>query len=508
MEVNANERITIEDVMLVARHAEPVVLSTETKQLIEQSNQRLNTIANSGRPVYGINTGFGIFANHVIDSSNIAKLNRNLILSHAVGIGEPLSSEIVRAAIFVRAATLSKGFSGVRLLIIQTLLEMLNKHVTPVVPSKGSLGSSGDLCQLSHIALVLSKDEKDLAEESGWAEINGEKKTGKEAMNIAGIERVILSAKEGLALNNGATFTAAIGALAVGTAEYYLSIAEISAALSMEALCARSEALDSRIHQARQQSGQIRTAQNVQQLIAGSTFINSDARVQDAYSIRCVPQVHGAVRDTIEYVRKIVENEINAATDNPLIFEPDVALSGGNFHGEPIGLVMDYLSIALCELGAISERRTNRLLDEKLNYGLPQMLVDNSNHAGLNSGLMMPHYTAASLVLENQTLATPDSIRSLPTSADQEDHNANAMTAARHAFEILQNIRQILSIEIYTAVRAITLRKNTSNNNLGAGTNKIYNQIIQKVGFIPEDTLWGEEIKIINDMIVNKEIRV
>lgn len=508
MKLIANQRITIEDVIQVAQQAEPVDLSDETLRLIEQSHQRLNSIVNSGKPVYGINTGFGIFANHVIDSSDIAKLNRNLILSHAVGVGEPLSSDIVRAAMFVRAATLAKGFSGVRPLIIQTLLEMLNKHVTPVIPSKGSLGSSGDLCQLSHMALVLSRDENDITEESGWAEVKNQILTGKEAMENAGIERVTLNAKEGLALNNGATFTAAIGALAVGTANYYLTIAEVSAALTMEALCARSEAFDPRIHQARQQSGQITTAQNLNELIKGSTFINSDNRVQDAYSIRCVPQVHGAIRDTVGYVGRIVENEINAATDNPLLFEPDVALSGGNFHGEPIGLVMDFLSIALCELGAISERRTNRLLDEKLNFGLPQMLVDDRSHAGLNSGLMMPHYTAASLVLENQTLATPDSIRSLPTSADQEDHNANAMTAARHAFEILQNLRQILSIEIYTAVRAITLRKIARDKNLGYVTSKIYDQIIQKVSFIPGDTLWGNEIKKINDMIMNKEIQV
>lgn len=506
MEISTSEPITIQDVLQVARHGEPVTLSPATIKVTEESHQRLIHIANSGKPVYGINTGFGIFANNIINKDDIQKLNRNLIISHSVGTGLPLAREIVRAAMLVRAATLSKGFSGVRLEIVQTLIEMLNKSVTPVVPSKGSLGSSGDLCQLSHLALVMSKDAEDLPEESGLAEFNGEELTGKTAMEKAGIERVILNAKEGLALNNGATFTAAIGALAVSDAEYLLFVAEVAAALSMEALCARSEAFDERIHMARRQPGQVTTARNIRSLLEGSTFINSHPRVQDAYSIRCVPQVQGAVRDTVGHVHQVVENEINAATDNPLLFDPDIALSGGNFHGEPLGLVLDYLAIAMSELGAISERRINRLIDEKLNFGLPQMLVDDHDNAGLNSGLMMPHYTAASLTLENQALATPDSIRSLPTSADQEDHNANAMTAARHAYEILQNVRQILSIEIFTAVRAITIRNRDKGYKLGSGTRSVYEQISQKTPYRSGDSLWENQIKLINNMIAEREI--
>ncbi len=254
-------------------------------------------------------------------------------------------------------------------------------------------------------------------------------------------------------MNNGATFTAAIASLAVYQAEYLIKVADLCAALTMEALCARSSPFDARVHQVRNHKGQIETAKSITQMINGSSLIDSQQQVQDGYSIRCIPQVHGAVKDSVEHVKQIVENEINAATDNPLIFEPGEAISGGNFHGEPLGLVMDFLGIALCELGAISERRINRLLDANTNNGLPQMLVDEEKNAGLNSGLMMPHYTAASLVLENQTLATPDAIRSLPTRS--EDHNANAMTAARHAYEIVENLRQIISIELFTALRAL-----------------------------------------------------
>lgn len=498
--------ISIEDVVKVSDEFVSIALSCEVIDDIKNSNERLERIRGGGKPVYGINTGYGVFANKMIKADDIEKLNRNLIISHAVGTGGSLQERIVRAAMFIRAVTLSKGYSGVRPVVVETLLDMLNKGVTPIIPSKGSLGSSGDLCQLSHLALVVSKDVNDLEEESGLAVHDNALTSGKKAMENAGIDRIILSAKEGLALNNGATFSAAIAALSVNETEYLLHVAEVAAALSMEALCARSSALDDRIHQVRHQPGQILTAANLSRLLKGSTFIDSMERVQDAYSIRCAPQVHGAVRDTAMHVKNVIEREINAATDNPLIFEPGDVISGGNFHGEPIGLVMDFLSIALCELGAISERRTYRLTDEKMNYGLPPMLVDDQHNAGLNSGVMLPHYTAASLVLENQTLATPDSIRSLPTSAGQEDHNANAMTAARHAYEIIENLRQILSIEIYTAIRGIELRRRISPGVLGSGTGKIFDKVTKTIRYIPGDALWGEEIKKVNRMIERREI--
>lgn len=506
MKIQKTKNITIEDVVKVARENESVSIDANTMKAIDKSREEVEEILRAGKPVYGVNTGFGIFANKRIDQSAIIKLNRKLILSHAVATGSPLPEEVVRAAMFIRAVTLSKGYSGIRREIIQTLIDMLNQRVVPLIPAKGSLGSSGDLCQLSNMALVISKDETDLEEDSGQAQYNGQILSGKAAMEKAGIKRVILVEKEGLALNNGATFTAAIASLSVYDAEYLLRIAEAAAALSMEALCARSEPFDERIHRARNQQGQIETAERILQLIKGSTYINSTDQVQDAYSLRCIPQVHGAIRDSVEYVRNIVEKEINAATDNPLFFGNGEAISGGNFHGEPLGLAMDFLAIALCELGAISERRINRMIDEKISNGLPQMLVTDNNNPGLNSGLMMPHYTAVSLVLENQTLATPDSIRSLPTSAGQEDHNANAMTAARHAYEVVENLRQIISIELYTAVRAIDIRSKFKTARLGEGTGKIYAQIKEVIRYFPEDTLWDREICSVNEMLKKRAL--
>lgn len=493
--------LTIEEIVKVARGNEPVSLSEAASDRINNSHQRLIQILRSEKAVYGINTGFGIFSDKKIQPQQSNQLSRNLILSHAVGTGIPLATEVTRAAMLVRANTLSKGFSGVRIEIIETLIEMLNKGVIPVVPSQGSLGSSGDLCPLSHMALVLTNDNKDIEEESGFAYYDGQVMTGKAAMKAANIERLILGPKEGLAINNGATFSAAIGALAVFDAEYLSSLADRSAALTLEALLGCSGAFDERIHDARGQLGQIESARNIRESFFGSTFVDSTENIQDAYSLRCAPQIHGGVKDTIQFVRQVIEREINAATDNPLIFEPDQAISGGNFHGEPVGLVMDFLTIALCELGAISERRIFRMTDGKLNNGLPPMLVDSNQSAGLNSGLMMLQYTAASLVLENQTLATPDSVHSLPTSAEQEDHNANAMTAARHAANVIDNLQQILGIEIYSAARAVDLRKRIQAGNLGKNSSKLYDTLRQQIQYVAGDTYWGPEINLTKQMV-------
>lgn len=495
-------QLTLADVVKVARHAEPVSLSEEGYQTIQTSRRWLDMIVATDRPVYGINTGFGIFAERRIPRVDSARLSRNLILSHAVGTGPALPEEIVRAAMLVRANTLAKGHSGVRVEIVQTLLDMLNAGVTPVVPSQGSLGSSGDLCPLSHMALVFTTDEEDLAEESGSAIYQGQLLDGKTAMQKAGLQRIRLGPKEGLALNNGATFSAAIAALAVVDAEYLLDLADYALAMTLEAVMGCSAAFDRRLHEARGHPGQIRVAEHVREITEGSTLINRADRVQDAYSLRCAPQVMGPVRDTLAFVRGIIEREINAATDNPLIFGPEDVLSGGNFHGEPIGMAMDYLGIAMSEVAAISERRIFRLTDGRLNAGLPAMLVDNTEAAGLNSGLMMPQYTAASLVLENQSLASPDSVKSLPTSAEQEDHNANSMTAARHARQILTNTAHVLAIELYTAARAIDLRlRDMPDARLGAGTEAVYKRLRQEVPYQPGDAWWGPEIARVHDLI-------
>lgn len=495
-------QLTLEEVVRVARMGEAVGISSAGRQNIERSRQWLEAILAIDRPVYGINTGFGIFADRRIPSRDSARLSRNLILSHAVGTGDPLPAEVTRAAMLVRANTLTKGHSGVRIEIVNTLLEMLNKGVTPVVPSQGSLGSSGDLGPLSHMALVLTTDLDDRDEDSGWATYRGELLTGKEAMRRAGIQRIILGPKEGLAVNNGATFSAAIGALALWDADYLCQTAEAALSLSMEAMLGCTSAFDARLHAARGQHGQIEVAGNVRQLTAGSTLVGSTNRVQDAYSLRCAPQVQGASRDAINFVRGVIETEINAATDNPLLFEPNAALSGGNFHGEPVGMVMDFLAIALAEIAAISERRVFRMTDAKLNGGLPPMLVDNVEAAGLNSGLMMPQYTAASLVLENQTLAHPDSVHSLPTSGEQEDHNANAMTAARHARRVLENTCHVLAIELYTAARAIDLRlRDNPGAQLGQGTRDIFDRIRQVVPYQPGDAWWGPEVEKVKSLV-------
>lgn len=499
--------LTIEEVIAVARYHEKVMISEEGKQNIFKSFQIKKEITESTSAVYGINTGFGIFADKKIDNKDSAKLSRNLILSHAVGTGEPFSCEIVRAAILVRANTLSKGFSGVRIEVVETLVQMLNHDVCPEVPSQGSLGSSGDLGPLSHLALVFTTDENDKVDESGFAMYQGQRLSGKEAMKKAGIPRLILQSKEGLAINNGATFSAAIAALCMKDAQDLIDIAEMSLAMSLEAMLGCGSAFDNRIHSARGQLGQIEVAENVRNYIDGSNLVNSTDRVQDAYSLRCAPQVQGVARDSLQFIQQIIFREINAATDNPLLFEENVALSGGNFHGEPVGVVMDFLGIVISEIGAISERRVNRMTDENLNAGLPPMLVDNPEAAGLNSGLMMPQYTAASLVLENQTLAHPDSVFSIPTSAEQEDHNANAMNACRHALQILKNVQHVLSIELYTASRAIDLRlRKRKDGQLGHGTSLIFKLIRSEVPYQAGDAFWWPEIEKVKALITERKI--
>lgn len=494
--------LTIDVCERVGKNLEQVEISPQAINQVNTSREYVDKILNSGKPVYGINTGFGLFSEKTILPDEIAKLNRNLIISHAVGTGAPFENEIVRAAMLIRANTLSKGYSGVRKKIIQTLLEMLNRKVTPIIPSQGSLGSSGDLCQLSHLALVLSRDELDKEGESGWAEYEGEVRTGKAAMQKAGIERIVLESKEGLALNNGATFSAAIAAFCFLDAERLLDLSVLALSLSLESLMGCSLAFDQRIHDVRGLTGQSDYADRVRKLISGSQWLDQGNRVQDAYSLRCAAQVCGTVLDTIRFGKNIIENELNAATDNPLIFDPGIAISGGNFHGEPVGLVMDYLKIAIAELCAISERRIYRLLDPNLNCGLPAMLVGAGSKPGLNSGLMMPHYTAVSLTLENQSLANPDSTRSLPASASQEDHNANSLTAARHAREVVTNTYHVLAIEILTACQAISLReKIIGNRKMGEGTNRFYTIIRDQFDLKEGDYLVSEEIRKIKNII-------
>jgi histidine ammonia-lyase len=499
--------LTIEQLIHVSRNYSQVSLSDYARKMVHESESQLRDLASQERPIYGVNTGFGIFANRRIKKGQSIQLSRNLILSHAVGIGEPFPEDIVRAAILVRANTFASGYSGVRPELIDLLLEMLNRRLTPYIPSQGSLGSSGDLAPLSHLALVLSKDpDPDMDGPSGKAWFNDQLFSGKEAMAAAGLTPIILHAKEGLAITNGATFATAILGLACHDVENCLRIAEISASLSMEALMAVTAAFDARLHQARSHPGQIAVAERIRKLLQTSTLVDSADRVQDAYSIRCTPQVIGPVWDILSFVQTTVSREINAATDNPLIFGLEV-ISGGNFHGEPIGLASDYLKIALAEVGALAERRIYRLISEHLNEGLPPMLIMKPENVGLQSGLMMLQYSAASLVLENQALASPASVLSLPTSAGQEDHNANATMSTRHLSKTIENIYHILAIELLTSAQAIDLRiQDNPEFHLGVGTSAAFHWIRCNFPLREDDYPLSEDIMNMVTLLKSQEL--
>jgi len=359
------QSLTLDQVVQVARGSlGPVALDPAARGRMLQSHAWVQALIEQGRPVYGLNTGFGVFADQHISPADTVRLQRNLILSHAVGVGPPFPVEVVRAAMLVRANTLALGHSGVRPKLVETLLAMLAAGITPLIPSQGSLGSSGDLAPLSHLALVLSADPAggDDDAESGQVWYQGQTLSGGEGMRRAGIPRLVLGPKESLALNNGATFCAALGALAVVDARRLISAAQTGVALSLEALRGASAAFDERLHAARPHRGQQSVAAAIRNLVAGSTLVDSAGRVQDAYSLRCAPQVMGPALDTLAFVAATLEREFNAATDNPLLFDGE-AVSGGNFHGEGIGLALDYAAIALTEVGAMSERRTARLLE-------------------------------------------------------------------------------------------------------------------------------------------------
>jgi histidine ammonia-lyase len=452
------ENLTVEDIIDVARHSKKAELSSDALDKIGRSRAWVDKVMEEGKlTIYGLNTGFGSLAEVNIPHDEIEALARNMIMSHSAGVGSPLAEEVVRATMLIRANTLAKGYSGIRSGTLETLLEMLKKMVHPVMPEKGSLGASGDLAPLSHLVLGLSKDA-----EGGEAFYQGQRLTAQEAMRRAGIEQVVLKAKEGLALINGSTTSAAIAALALYDAENLVKNAEIGLAMSLEAMRGVSDAFHEEVHLARGHEGQIRCAANILSLVEGSELIDSTDKVQDAYSLRCAPQVIGAIRDVLAFVRLILSKEINAATDNPLIFldlppsRENKAISCGNFHGEPLALAMDMLGMAVAEMGSIAERRAFRLVDNTLSAGLPSMLVEES---GLNNGLMMAQYSAAALVSDNKTLAHPDSVDSIPTSANQEDHVSMSMNAARHAREIVWNVEQIVGIEMLCAAQALDFRR-------------------------------------------------
>ncbi len=512
IELNGNE-LTIEQIVAVARDHKPVApFNKEIRQKMQRSHEWvLRSIAQPGKVIYGVNTGFGSLANRVISADQALSLSRNLIVLCVSGVGKALPEDVVRAMMVIRANMLAKGHSGVRPVVAQTLVDMLNAGVTPLVPEKGSLGASGDLAPLAHIATVLTRDlEEGDGGYSGKAIYMGELFDGAEAMRRAGIERIVLEAKEGLALSNGMDFMSACGALAVHDAENLLRHGQAAAALSLEALLGLSAAFEPALHLASNQPGQQHVAENIRFMTAGSRLIDSaPEKVQDAYSLRCIPQVLGPVMDTIAFLRQRFSAAINAATDNPLIFPSDPegegmqSISGGNFHGQGPAMWLDFLGIAMAEVANIAERRVFRLLTPELNHGLPAMLVRTS---GLDGGLMMVQYTAAALVSDNKTLAHPDSVDSIPSCANQEDHVSMGANAARHCLEILENVRHVVAIELMTAAQAVDLRGADAAERLGEGTAKVYDAVRSRVSFLEHDRETSSDINILAELIVSGQM--
>lgn len=483
-----SSEITYEDVVRVSR-LDKVSLSKTAIQKVQNTRKLLEKSLSNKSVIYGVTTGFGAFKNAAIDPENLKKLQENLILSHAVGVGEPFSPEISRGMMFIIANYLSKGYSGTRLVVVQTLIEMLNKNVVPVIPEKGSVGSSGDLAPSAHLVLVLIG--------KGEAFYKGKRMSGEKAMKLAKIKPIILEAKEGLALINNTSAMSSVASQALYKSQKLLTNSELIASLSLEALRGTTKAYDERIHKIKAHQGQINVAKNMRKNVKGSTMVDN-TKVQDQYSLRCIPQIHGAARNAFYHVEQIVNTELNSVTDNPLIFNNNgklEVLSGGNFHGEPIAMVMDYLAIAMSELANVSDRRIASILDPATNNGLPAFLTENG---GVNSGMMILQYTTAALVSENKILSHPASVDSVPTSANVEDLVSMGTIAARKALEICMNVESVLVIEFLVSSQAIDFRLKNGYK-LGAGTEKVYKQIRRVVPFFKTDatySLYFDKIKV------------
>src|SRR5580765_5356697 len=457
LHISGND-LTLEAVREVALERRPVLLAPDARERVNAARTVVDTLVADNQVSYAITTGVGKLSDVRIAGDQIRELQINLVRSHAVGVGEPLSIPETRAMMLLRANSLSKGFSGVRGVVIDTICELLTRGVTPWVPSQGSVGASGDLAPLAHLALLLIG-------EGECHDGKGGRMRGAEALKAAGTKPIVLEAKEAVSLINGTQAMLAVGTLSLLAGEILVDYADVIGALSCDALKGTDAAFDERIHKARPHAGQLPTAANLRKLLAGSAIRESHrdcGRVQDAYSLRCIPQVHGAVRDTLTYCREVFEVEMNSAVDNPLVF-PDAdknkydqgdVISGGNFHGEPVAFALDYLGIALSALAGISERRLERLVNPALSEGLPPFLAPG---AGLNSGFMMPQVTAAALVSENKVLAHPASVDSITTSGNKEDYVSMGMGAAIKLKKIVENTRNTLAIEAMAAAQALDL---------------------------------------------------
>ena len=446
MVVLTGNSLTLDEVKRVLFSKETVTISPLNMELVKKSRGAVEKIVADQKVVYGINTGFGKFSDVRIDPGHVRDLQLNLIRSHACGVGEPFPELVSKAMLLLRANALVKGYSGVRPVIIKMLIELLNKEIIPVVPQQGSLGASGDLAPLSHLALVLVGE--------GEVFYKGIRMNTVEVFKKEGIIPITLEAKEGLALINGTQAMTAMGAVAYLEAEQLAYMSEWIASMTIEGLNGIMDAFSEEVHLARGYKQQMKTAERIRNYLFGSklTTVQGEVRVQDAYSLRCIPQVHGASWQALDYIKETLEIEMNAATDNPLIFaDGQKVISGGNFHGQPIALAMDFMKIAVAELANISERRIERLVNPQLN-DLPPFL---SPEPGLQSGAMIMQYVAAALVSENKTLAHPASVDSIPSSANQEDHVSMGTIAARHAYQIIQNARRVIAIELICAMQAV-----------------------------------------------------
>ncbi len=493
------ESLTVDDVWAVAVEGASAALGEQARQRVQACHEAVMRLVEVGEIAYGVTTGFGAFKKKLIRPEQTAALQVNLLRSHAAGVGPLADEPTVRAMLVVRANTLAKGYSGVRPLVIDTLLELLRKKVYPVVPVQGSLGASGDLAPLAHLALVLIGE--------GEAFYNGERLPGGEALRRAGIQPLALLAKEGVALINGTAYMTALGALTTYRAENLVCAADVAGAMSLEALRGTPAAFDQRLIDVRPHPRAIDAAANLRRVLQGSTYLrpHDPTDIQDAYSLRCMPQVHGAVRDAVAYARWVLDIELNSANDNPLVFLDEAGnaeiISGGNFHGAPVAMAMDYLAMALTDLGSISERRCARLVDPAKHDGaLPLFLTE---HGGLENGLMLAQYTAAALVSENKVLAHPAVVDNVSTSADVEDHVSMGATATRQAHEVLVNTETVIALELLCAAQGIDFRRQAlpAEARMGRGTAPAYRAVRAAVPFLEHDRELAPDIERVRRMI-------
>ena len=476
MAVVVGESLSLDDVVAVAR-GEPVELSGAARDRMTATRRVIEDKVERGETVYGVTTGLGSLANVRLAPEEVRRLQADLLRSHAVGVGPPLNEYEVRAMLLLRAHVLALGYSGVRPLVVDRLVSFLNEELLPVVPQQGSLGASGDLAPLAHLALPLIGE--------GDVSFKGERMSGRMALDRAGIEPIVLEPKEGIALVNGTQGMLAVGALALNRAKQLAKAADIAAAMTIEAVLATDRPFDERLQRLRPHPGQAASASNLRRLLDGSEIVASHREsghlIQDAYSLRCAPQVHGAYRDALRHAEEVLSVEVGSVSDNPVVFADGDVVSGGNFHGQPVAVALDAVAAASVSLASISERRLYRLLDPATNNGLPAFLVD---EPGRNSGFMLVQYTAASLVSESKSLAHPAAMDSIPSSAGQEDHVSMGMTSARHARDCVANAETAIALEAFAAAQGMDLRRPLRS---AKGTDAAREVIRRDIPFLSED---------------------